>query len=80
MPSIDAVRSALPGLASQIPKQATIVVCGGTSGIGEAMARKLALLAEKPDVHLVGRNAVAANAIIADLKRAKPEGSYSFHA
>lgn len=80
MPSIDAVRAALPGLSSQIPKDATIVVCGGTSGIGEAMARKLVSLADKPDVHLVGRNAAAADAIIADLKRDKPEGRYAFHA
>lgn len=80
MPSIDAVRAALPALAAQIPKSPTLVVCGGTSGLGEAIARKVVSLSDKPDVHLVGRNASAASAIIADLKRDKPEGKYEFHA
>lgn len=69
----------MPALAAQIPKAPTVVVCGGTSGIGEAMARKLVSLSEQPKVHLVGRNAAAADAIIADLKREKPDGDYAFH-
>lgn len=67
-------------LAARMPTSPTIVCIGGTSGIGEAIARKLTSLVEQPDVHLVGRNESAASQIIADLKQAKPAGSYHFHA
>jgi len=59
----------------------TIVSVGGTSGIGEALVRKLVSLASgDPQVHIVGRSASAADRIMSDLRAVKPSGTFEFHA
>lgn len=80
MPSHSVVQAALSSLSARLPASPTIVCVGGTSGIGEAIARKFASLVEKPNIHLIGRSESAASKIIADLKAEKPAGSYHFHA
>ena len=80
MPSKQAIRAALPALAAQVHARPIIAVFGGTSGIGEAIARKLVGLTQDPELHLIGRNARAAERIITDLRQTKPAGKYLFHA
>ena len=83
MPSHSAVVSALPTLASAYKgmQSPTIVSVGGTSGIGEALVRKLVSLASgDPQVHIVGRSASAADRIMSDLRAVKPSGTFEFHA
>lgn len=80
MPSTSTVQAALTSLAARSPSSPTIICVGGTSGIGEAIARVFTPLVKKPDVHIVGRSETAASKIIADLKQDKPDGTYHFHA
>jgi NADP-dependent 3-hydroxy acid dehydrogenase YdfG len=80
MPSTSTVKSALANLAHRLPVSPTIVCVGGTSGIGEAIARKFTSITSKPNIHIVGRSENAANKIISDLKEVNPNGSYQFHA
>lgn len=78
MPTLTSIRSTA---ASQyISLQSPTIVCtGATGGIGEAVARRLTQLSERPTVHLVGRNQDAASKIISELKQIKPDGQYHFH-
>ncbi|CAD6577796.1 MAG: hypothetical protein CYPHOPRED_000382 [Cyphobasidiales sp. Tagirdzhanova-0007] len=76
MPSLAAIRA---GSTPYLPLvQPTIVCLGGTSGIGAAIARRFAQLAQAPTVLLVGRNAASAQAVLGDLKLANPKGTYDF--
>jgi NAD(P)-dependent dehydrogenase (short-subunit alcohol dehydrogenase family) len=65
MPSLAAIRSA--NAAVKLPKTRSLVV-GGTSGIGEAIARRLALAGSH--VTIVGRNKEAGNSIVKSIKQA----------
>jgi NAD(P)-dependent dehydrogenase (short-subunit alcohol dehydrogenase family) len=52
------------------------LVCGGTSGIGQAMAERLA--AGGCNVTIVGRNAKVGNETVTRMKAANPEGQHAF--
>jgi len=52
------------------------MVVGGTSGIGEGIALKLASL--KADVTIAGRNKTSAERVLARLKQAHPTGTHAF--
>mmetsp|Transcript_46584 Transcript_46584/g.76054 ORF Transcript_46584/g.76054 Transcript_46584/m.76054 type:complete len:298 (+) Transcript_46584:117-1010(+) len=74
MPSIALARAA-NGAVSLLGKKALIV--GGTSGIGEATALRLASL--KADVTIVGRSQAAATKILDKMKASHPEGIFEFY-
>jgi NAD(P)-dependent dehydrogenase (short-subunit alcohol dehydrogenase family) len=54
------------------------VVVGGTSGIGEATVRSLAKHTQKASVYIVGRNATAADRILADCQGLSPSSKFEF--
>ncbi|KAG9401265.1 hypothetical protein AC1031_010023 [Aphanomyces cochlioides] len=60
---------------ASFPGQTALVV-GGTSGIGEGIARRLAQA--KFDVVIAGRNAVRGNEIVKELNDINPTGTYRF--
>ncbi|OQR88294.1 FabG domain-containing protein [Achlya hypogyna] len=62
------VGAAFPGLKA--------LVVGGTSGIGEAIALRLARA--QFDVVIVGRNAARGEAVVAAMQASHPSGTYSF--
>jgi hypothetical protein len=72
MPSIAAIRS--HNALSKIANTRSLVV-GGTSGIGEAIARRLALAGS--NVTIVGRNIEAGNSIVESIKEAGGTASFS---
>lgn len=78
MPSLGAIRSTAK--SSYIPLSSPTIICvGGTAGIGEHIARRLASLSENPEIHIVGRSETAANTIIRELQEQYPGGRYQFH-
>jgi NAD(P)-dependent dehydrogenase (short-subunit alcohol dehydrogenase family) len=54
-----------------------VLVVGGTSGIGEYTAKRLAAM--KANVSIAGRNEEAAKIILERLKELHPTGSHTFH-
>ncbi|TFL00320.1 hypothetical protein BDV98DRAFT_112138 [Pterulicium gracile] len=76
MPSLQAARASNAKLHLQYP---IAVVVGGTNGIGAALALKIAEYSKNPNIHIVGRNATAAEKVLASLRSANKEGVYTFH-
>jgi NAD(P)-dependent dehydrogenase (short-subunit alcohol dehydrogenase family) len=54
-----------------------VLVVGGTSGIGEYTAKRLAAM--KANVAIAGRNEEAANVILEKLRQIHPTGNHTFH-
>ncbi|OOF90332.1 hypothetical protein ASPCADRAFT_179224 [Aspergillus carbonarius ITEM 5010] len=77
MPTLSQVRQSNTALGASRPHMVAVFV-GGTSGIGEATAKQLALNVKKPTIHLVGRNAASGSKIVEELRASNPEGSFNF--
>ena len=77
MPSLATIRS---GKTSYLPLISPTIICvGGTSGIGESIAKRYARISTDPEIHLVGRNENEAKRIIQELKVENASGQYKFH-
>ncbi|PYI09558.1 NAD(P)-binding protein [Aspergillus sclerotiicarbonarius CBS 121057] len=77
MPTLSQVRQSNTALGAGRPHMVAVFV-GGTSGIGEATAKQLALAVKKPTIHLVGRNEASGSRILEELRASNPEGSFNF--
>ncbi|PWY90612.1 short-chain dehydrogenases/reductase [Aspergillus sclerotioniger CBS 115572] len=77
MPTLSQVRQSNTTLGAGRPHMVAVFV-GGTSGIGEATAKQLALTVKKPTIHLVGRNGASGSRILEELRASNPEGSFNF--
>jgi short-subunit dehydrogenase len=75
LPIILASNASIP---KALPPGLVAVFAGGTSGIGKETLKKLASLAVKPKVYIIGRSTSAAERIIADCRILNPEGEYVF--
>lgn len=73
MPRLSAVKTFNSSI-SLLGKNALVV--GGTSGIGEAIARRMAQF--QANVTIAGRNAAAAEGIITAMQSSHPEGQFQF--
>jgi NAD(P)-dependent dehydrogenase (short-subunit alcohol dehydrogenase family) len=76
MPPVQAVRAANASLSLLNP---VAIFVGGTSGIGEHTAYKLAQYSKNPQIHIVGRKQDAANRVIEELRKINGDGAYTFH-
>lgn len=80
MPSLSIIRSAIAHLPNGPPLVAAFP--GGTTGIGSyvatALARAFAKHGSKLRVYIVGRNAVRAEAVMAEGKRLSPGSEWRF--
>ncbi|GJP88564.1 short-chain dehydrogenases/reductase [Aspergillus niger] len=77
MPTLSQVRQSNTALGAQRQKMVAVFV-GGTSGIGEATAKQMALAVKQPTIHLVGRNPASGSRVLEELRASNPNGSYNF--
>lgn len=56
----------------------TALFVGGTSGIGRSTAVKLAGAIAKPTIYIVGRNKLAGEQVVEEMKAANNNGSFHF--
>ncbi|KAL2851499.1 hypothetical protein BJY01DRAFT_209121 [Aspergillus pseudoustus] len=75
--SLQDVRNWNAALKEKRPKMVALFV-GGTSGIGEHAAKRLASAIKLPTIYIIGRSQTARNAVIEDLDRINANGSYMF--
>lgn len=75
--TIKQVREWNASLKSKHSKPVAVFV-GGTSGIGENAAKKLAQFTDQPTIYIVGRNEAAGTRIVQEMKESNPKGSYEF--
>ncbi|RAK84728.1 short-chain dehydrogenases/reductase [Aspergillus costaricaensis CBS 115574] len=77
MPTLSQVRQSNTALGAQRQKMVAVFV-GGTSGIGEATAKQMALAVKQPTIHLVGRNPASGSRVLEELRASNPNGSFHF--
>ncbi|KAJ0420585.1 putative short-chain dehydrogenases/reductase [Aspergillus carlsbadensis] len=77
MPSIDEVQRSNAALTTSCPEIVAVFV-GGTSGVGEESAKRLAKSVQRPVIFLVGRNEKSAAKIIAEMRVLNLRGTYNF--
>ncbi|GKZ20912.1 hypothetical protein AbraIFM66951_003829 [Aspergillus brasiliensis] len=77
MPTLSQVRQSNTTLGAQRQKMVAVFV-GGTSGIGEATAKQMALAVKQPTIHLVGRNPASGSRVLEELRASNPNGSFHF--
>ncbi|KAF7562156.1 hypothetical protein G7046_g1992 [Stylonectria norvegica] len=67
-------------LPASLPVGFTAVFIGGTSGIGNSALRQLAIATrdKSPRIYIIGRNAVAASPLIADLRQSNSSATFEF--
>nr|A0A097ZPD4.1 RecName: Full=Oxidoreductase andH; AltName: Full=Anditomin synthesis protein H [Aspergillus stellatus]BAP81862.1 AndH [Aspergillus stellatus] len=77
MPSLSQIRQANE-LLEDSHSEIVAAFVGGTSGVGEEAAKRLASCVRKPEIFIVGRNEESAARVLAELRNANPQGSYQF--
>jgi len=78
MPSLSIARAQNAKLKEAIRQPVTALFIGGTSGIGQNIAFKLASNVASPHIVVSGRNAQSGEATVARLREINQEGKYEF--
>ncbi|KAK9236973.1 hypothetical protein V1525DRAFT_405206 [Lipomyces kononenkoae] len=77
MVNIKAVRKSNSGLKAR-PSGMVALFVGSTSGIGKGSVMQFAKYANAPKVYIVGRSKTAATALLNELERLNPQGTFVF--
>lgn len=77
MPSISIARAANAALSARLGSPTALIV-GGSSGVGQALAFKLAQYSDTPRIIISARNPTTAQATLDQLKQINSQGRYDF--